>query len=122
MASQHHLCCTGFGDRMLCRMLRTSRRSPEPPKAVGVVLLSLHFATAREHVYSMGTVGTLLVFSLLMVALPLSAFFSTWNGRLDGLLQPILGPQLLQDHRLVVAAVLSVLGVSGSARAHDVIV
>lgn len=57
--------------------------------------------------------GTLLVFSLLMVALPLSTFSSAYQGRLDGLLQPLLGAELLEEHRVVVAGTLAVLGVSG---------
>lgn len=57
-------------------------------------------------------VGTLLLFSILMIALPLGAFFSAWQGHLDGLLTPLLGTQLLEDHRLVVAGGLGVLGVN----------
>lgn len=56
--------------------------------------------------------GTLVLFSLLMVVLPLSTFFSTWKGRWDGVLQPVLGQQLLEDNRLAVAGVLGVLGVN----------
>lgn len=55
---------------------------------------------------------TLLLFSLLMVAVPLGAFFSAQQGRLDALLQPLLGQQVLQDSRTVVAGVVGVLAVN----------
>lgn len=54
----------------------------------------------------------LLFFSLLMAAVPLSAFNAAWQGRLDGLLQPIFGPQLLSQQRLAIAGGLGVLGVN----------
>lgn len=57
--------------------------------------------------------GTVLLFSLLMFALPLGTFFSAWNGRLDPLLAPLLGHALLDDSRLTVAAVLAILAVNG---------
>lgn len=55
---------------------------------------------------------TLLLFSLLMVAVPLATFYSALHGRLDGLLQPLLGPQALADSRLPVAGGLAVLAVN----------
>ena len=65
-----------------------------------------------HHDGNMSAIGTLLLFSVLMVAVPLGAFFSAWHGRLDGALQPLLGQQLLEDHRLVIAGGLGVLGVN----------
>ena len=56
--------------------------------------------------------GTVLLFSLLMVACPLGTYFSAAHGRLDSLLSPLLGSQLLQDNRTVVSAVCSVLAVN----------
>lgn len=61
---------------------------------------------------AMGAVGTLLLFSVLMVAVPLGAFFATQQGRLDEVLQPLLGQQTLQDNRTVVAGALGVLAVN----------
>lgn len=55
---------------------------------------------------------TLVLFSLLMVAVPLGTFFSVWQGRLDHLLSPLLGAQLLEQQRIVVAGALGVLGVN----------
>lgn len=54
----------------------------------------------------------LVLFSLLMVAVPLGAFFSTWHGLLDDVLNPVLGAQLLEQQRIVVAGALGVLGVN----------
>jgi hypothetical protein len=54
----------------------------------------------------------LLFFSLLMVAVPLSAFSAAWQGRLDSLLEPIIGSQLLAQQRVVIAGGLGVLGVN----------
>ncbi|KAI3438837.1 hypothetical protein D9Q98_001254 [Chlorella vulgaris] len=52
------------------------------------------------------------VFSLLMVALPLTAFSWAWNGRLDGLLLSILSPKLLEEQRVVIAGTLAVAAVN----------
>ena len=46
---------------------------------------------------------TLLIFSVLMAAVPLGAFVSAWQGRLDLLLSPLVGQHLLENHRLAVA-------------------
>ena len=57
-------------------------------------------------------VGTLLIFSALMVALPLNAFFTVQQGRLDGPLSALLGPQVLQEQRLALAGALAVVCVN----------
>lgn len=60
----------------------------------------------------MSAVVTLLLFSVLMVAVPLGAFFAAQQGRLDAALLPLLGQQTLQDNRTVVAGALGVLAVN----------
>lgn len=59
-----------------------------------------------------GVASTLLLFSLLMITVPLVTFYSALHGRLDPLLQPLLGPHLLADSRLTVAGGLGVLAVN----------
>lgn len=55
---------------------------------------------------------TVLLFSLQMVALPAAAFLAAFHGRLDPLLVPLLGQQVVQNNRAVVAGVLAVLAVN----------
>jgi hypothetical protein len=64
-----------------------------------------------QHVLTMAF-GTVLLFSLLMVACPLGIYFSAAQGRLDSLLSALLGSQLLENNRTVVAGVCSVLAVN----------
>lgn len=66
----------------------------------------------------MGAVATLLLFSVLMVAVPLGAFFAAQQGRLDAALQPLLGQQTLQDNRIVVSGALGVLAVNAVLAAY----
>ena len=51
-----------------------------------------------------------MVFSVLMVAAPLGSLYACWNGALDSLLLPLLGPKL-EEQRPVVAGALGVLAV-----------
>jgi hypothetical protein len=55
---------------------------------------------------------TLFSYSLLMVALPLSAFFAASSGSLDVLLEVIVGPDPTQGARLSFAGVLGVICVN----------
>ncbi len=66
----------------------------------------------------MGAVATLLLFSVLMVAVPLGAFFAAQQGHLDAALQPLLGQQTLQDNRIVVSGALGVLAVNAVLAAY----
>lgn len=55
-------------------------------------------------------VGTVAVFSVLLAAIPLSAFFATINGKLDAIIAPLLGQTLLTDsNRLILAGIIGVL-------------
>lgn len=65
----------------------------------------------------MGAFSTVLLFSLLMVALPAACFLAALHGRLDPLLLPLLGQQVLRDSRVVVAGVLAVLAVNATMAA-----
>lgn len=51
------------------------------------------------------------VFAVLMVAFPLGTLLSVQHGRLDSLLQPLVGAEVLQGNRTVVAGALAVVAV-----------
>jgi len=58
-------------------------------------------------------VGTVAVFSVLLAAIPLSAFFATINGKLDATLGSILGPdQITDSNRLTLAGIIGVVSVN----------
>jgi VMA21-like domain len=58
-------------------------------------------------------VGTVAVFSVLLAAIPLSAFFATINGNLDATLAPLLGPtQNTDSNRLIFAGIIGVISVN----------
>ena len=58
-------------------------------------------------------VGTVAVFSVLLAAIPLSAFFATINGKLDATLAPLLGQTLITDsNRLILAGIIGVVSVN----------
>jgi hypothetical protein len=55
-------------------------------------------------------VGTVAIFSVLLAAIPLSAFFATINGKLDATLAVFLGqPQISDNTRLVSSAIIGVV-------------
>ena len=64
-----------------------------------------------DHDCIMDPAITLLIFSVLMAAVPLLTFVSAWQGTLDVFLSPLLG-HLLENHRLAVAGVLGALAVN----------
>lgn len=51
------------------------------------------------------------VFAVLMVVFPLGTLLSVQQGRLDSLLQPLVGATVLEGNRTVVAGALGVLAV-----------
>ncbi len=58
-------------------------------------------------------VGTVAVFSVLLAAIPLSAFFATINGKLDATLAPFLGQtQITDSNRLILAGIIGVVSVN----------
>lgn len=61
---------------------------------------------------AMGAPATILTFAILMVVLPLGTLLATTQGRLDALLQPLLGQEVLDTQRTVIAGVLGVLAVN----------
>lgn len=60
----------------------------------------------------MDVLTKLVVFSLLMVALPLGTFFSANQGAWDALLRPLVGSQVLEANRLLLAGGLAVAAVN----------
>ena len=53
-------------------------------------------------------VGTVVVFSVLLAVIPLSAFFAVTQGRLDSVFAALLGTALNTSTRLVLAGVTGV--------------